>query len=160
MPFQQGWVRSFRLPASDFRLQIVSLFRKEWLCHKKQLQMFILLVSIVLSLFVAMLFLNVYFRVRVLKVYKKLVQNRVEFGAAHFFSQKKMEEEIYPKYPAFRTDIEIFVRHMRYSIKMATVLVALITLFGAILMYFRHEWVWRALQNCATLAPKKTLYLY
>lgn len=101
--------------------------------------MFILLVSIVLSLFVAMLFLNVYFRVRVLKVYKRLVQNRVEFDAVHFFNSKKMEEEIYPKYPAFRGDIEIFVRHMRYSIKMATVLIALITLFGAILMYFRHE---------------------
>lgn len=101
--------------------------------------MFILLISIVIGLFVAMLFLNLYFRVRVLKVYKKLVQNRVEFGAVHFFNQQKMEEEIYTRYPAFRGDIEIFVRHMRYSIKMATVLIALITLFGAILMYFRHE---------------------
>ncbi len=101
--------------------------------------MFILLISIVIGLFVAMLFLNLYFRIRVLKVYKKLVQNRVEFGAAHFFNQQKMEEEIYPKYPAARADIETFVRHMRYSIKMATVLIALITLFGAILMYYRHE---------------------
>lgn len=99
--------------------------------------MFILLITIVIGLFIAMLFLNLYFRVRVLKVYKKLVQNRVEFGAAHFFNQQKMEEEVYAKYPAFRPDIEIFVRHMRYSIKMATVLVALITLFGAILMYYR-----------------------
>lgn len=101
--------------------------------------MFILLVSIVIGLFVAMLFLNLYFRVRVLKVYKKLVQNRVEFGAAHFFNQQKMEEEVYSKYPASRADIEVFVRHMRYSIKMATVLIALITLFGAILMYYRHD---------------------
>jgi hypothetical protein len=101
--------------------------------------MFILLISIVIGLFVAMLFLNLYFRVRVLKVYKRLVQNQVEFGAAHFFSKEKMEQEIYPRYPASRADIEIFVRHMRYSIKMATVLIALITLFGAILMYYRHE---------------------
>lgn len=101
--------------------------------------MFILLISIVIGLFVAMLFLNLYFRVRVLKVYKRLVQNRVEFGAAHFFNPKKMEAEIYPKYPASQSDIETFVRYMRYSIKMATVLVALITLFGAILMYYRHE---------------------
>ena len=50
---------------------------------------------------------------------------------------KKMEEEIYPRYPEFREEIRTFVNHMRYSIKMATVLIALITLFGAILMYYR-----------------------
>lgn len=101
--------------------------------------MFILLIAIVWGLFAAMLFLNLYFRIRVFKVYKKLVQNRVEFGAAHFFNKQKMEEEIYTKYPAFREDIDIFVRHIHYSIKMATVLIALITLFGAVLMYYRHE---------------------
>jgi len=101
--------------------------------------MFILLLSIVWALFAAMLFLNLYFRIRVFKVYKKLVQNRVEFEAVHFFNPKKMEQEIYPKYPAMQPDIEIFVRHIRHSIRMATVLIALITLFGAVLMYFRHE---------------------
>lgn len=84
-----------------------------------------------------MLFLNLYFRVRVLKVYKKLVQNRVEFGASHIFNREKMEAEIFPKYPQMRNEIETFVRHMRYSIRMATVLIALITLFGAVLMYYR-----------------------
>ena len=48
-----------------------------------------------------------------------------------------MEEEVYPKYPHMREDIEIFARHIQYSIKMATVLIALITAFGAILMYYR-----------------------
>lgn len=100
--------------------------------------MYILLVSIVIGLFVAMLFLNVYFRVRVLQSYKKLVQNKVEFGASHVFNQKKMEEEIFPKYPHMREDILTFSRHMQFSIRMATVLIALITLFGAILMYFRE----------------------
>ncbi|NUO03065.1 MAG: hypothetical protein HUU01_20845 [Saprospiraceae bacterium] len=66
-----------------------------------------------------------------------MVQNQVEFGAAHLFNRKKMETEIYPKYPGMQADIEIFVRHLRYSIRMATVLIALITLFGGILMYFR-----------------------
>jgi hypothetical protein len=99
--------------------------------------MYVLLITIVLSLFAAMVFLNVYFRVKVLKSYKVLVQNRVEFGAAHLFNRKKMEAEIYPKYPHMQADIEIFVRHLRYSIRMATVLIALITLFGGVLMYFR-----------------------
>jgi hypothetical protein len=93
----------------------------------------------VIGLFVAMLFLNVYFRVRVLKTYKILVQNEVEFGPSHIFNQKKMEQEIYPQYPQFKEEIETFVNHMRYSIRMATVLIALITLFGAVLMYYRDQ---------------------
>lgn len=99
--------------------------------------MYIFLIALVWGLFGAMLFLNLYFRIRVLKVYKKLVQNRVEFGASHLFNRDKMETEIFPKYPQMRYEIEIFVRHMRYSIRMATVLIALITLFGAVLMYYR-----------------------
>lgn len=99
--------------------------------------MFLLLITIVIGLFVAMLFLNIYFRVKVLKVYRQLVQNRVEFGAAHVFNPKKMAEEIIPKYPHMQKQIETFASHMKYSIRMATVLIALITLFGAILMYYR-----------------------
>ena len=91
----------------------------------------------VIAAFAAMLFLNVYFRVKVLKSYKTLVKNRVQFGAAHLFNKKKMDEEIIPKYPEMRKEIETFTRHLRYSIRMATVLIALITLFGGILMYFR-----------------------
>jgi hypothetical protein len=99
--------------------------------------MYTLLVAIVIGLFVAMLFLNLYFRAKVFKVYGVLVRNKVEFGAAHIFNRQKLEAEILPKYPQFRQEIETFIRHMRYSIQMATVLLALITAFGAILMYFR-----------------------
>lgn len=100
--------------------------------------MHVILMSVVIGLFVAMLFLNVYFRVKVFKSYKTLVQNRVEFGAAHIFDRRRLEAEVLPRYtPELRKEILIFVRHIRYSIRMATVLIALITLFGAILMYFR-----------------------
>ena len=99
--------------------------------------MYILLVSVVIGLFLAMLFVNVYFRAKVLKVYGVLVRNKVQFGAAHIFNRQKLEEEVLPKYPQFRAEIESFIRHMRYSIRMASVLIALITAFGAILMYFR-----------------------
>jgi len=99
--------------------------------------MYILLITIVISLFIAMLFLNVYFRVKVLKVYKSLVQARVEFGATHMFNPTKMENEIIPKYPSQAANIRVFCSHMRYSIRMASVLIALITLFGAVLMYYR-----------------------
>ena len=99
--------------------------------------MLTILITIVIGLFIAMLFVNVYFRVKVLKTYKILVKNRVEFGAAHLFNKKKMEEEIFPKYPHMKEEIQTFSSHMQYSIRMATVLIVLITLFGGILMYYR-----------------------
>ncbi len=101
--------------------------------------MYLILVSLIIGLFVAMLFVNVYFRVKVMKSYKILVQNRVEFGASHLFNKQKMEEEIYPKYPEQKENIETFVNHMQYSIKMASVLAALITLFGGVLMWYRYD---------------------
>lgn len=99
--------------------------------------MYILLVSIIIGLFIAMLFVNLYFRAKVFKVYGFLVRNRVQFGAAHIFNRQKLEAEVFPKYPQYRQEIETFIRHIRYSIKMATVLIVLITAFGAVLMYFR-----------------------
>lgn len=98
--------------------------------------MFAVLASLVIGLFVAMLFLNVYFRVKVLKSYKALVQNEVEFSARHVFNNEKMNAEVLPKYPHMKEEIQTFARHLQYSIKMATVLLALITLFGAILMQY------------------------
>jgi hypothetical protein len=102
--------------------------------------MYYLLISIVIGLFICMLFLNLYFRAKVLKVYGVLVRNKVEFGAAHIFNRKKLEEEILPRYPNFKNEIETFIRHIHYSIKMASVLLFLVTLFGAILMYFRETY--------------------
>ena len=100
--------------------------------------MYILFYSIIIGLFIAMLFVNVYFRVKVFKAYKVLVQNRVEFNAMDIFSKKKLEEEVYPNNPGFQKEIETFANHMRYSIKMATVLIALITALGALMMWFRE----------------------
>ncbi|MBL7776251.1 MAG: hypothetical protein JNK89_09625, partial [Saprospiraceae bacterium] len=70
--------------------------------------MFILLVSIIIGLFVAMLFVNLYFRAKVLKVYGVLVRNKVQFGAAHIFNRQKLEDEILPRYPQFTAEIESF----------------------------------------------------
>lgn len=101
--------------------------------------MYYFTLSIVIGLFLGMLFLNLYFRAKVLKVYGVLVRNKVEFRAAHIFNRKKLEAEILPRYPQFQNEIETFIRHMRYSIRMASILLLLITVFGAMMMYFRES---------------------
>lgn len=108
-----------------------------FLSPKSNGSMYIALITIIILLFLSMLFLNIYFRAKVLKSYRKLIENRVEFGATHLFNSQKMEEEIYPKYPHMQEEIATFTSHIRYSMRMATVLLFLITLFGAVLMYYR-----------------------
>jgi hypothetical protein len=49
-----------------------------------------------------------------------------------------MESEVISKHPNLRNEIELFVNNIQYSMKMATVLTTLITLFAAVLMYFRE----------------------
>ncbi|HHH49707.1 MAG TPA: hypothetical protein ENK52_01865 [Saprospiraceae bacterium] len=98
------------------------------------------LIFFIFGLVVAMLFLNLYFRMKVLKAYKKLVQNKVELKTRQIFNKVIMEKEVYSRYPQHRADIESFIHYMQYSIKMATVLIALISLLGGVLMYFRHDY--------------------
>lgn len=97
-----------------------------------------ILIFLVIGLFVALLFLNVYFRVKVLKKYRYLVNNRVEFTTSDIFNKKRMEEEVVVKYPQHREEILGFARHIKYSVNIAIFLIVLITLFGGILMYFRE----------------------
>lgn len=100
--------------------------------------MYKLLIFIVVGLVFVMLCANIYFRVTVMKAYRKLVQNDVDFKGVHFFDAKKMEEEVLPLYPQHKDEILIFVKNMRYSMKIYTILMVLITIFGGILMYYRE----------------------
>ena len=95
-----------------------------------------ILIVLIIAIFVALVFVNFYFRVKVLKVYKRLVNNRVEFGTKEIFNKEKMAL-VHEKYPAHKADIELFTSHIRYSIKMATWLIVTITALGAVLMYYR-----------------------
>lgn len=99
--------------------------------------MYVILISLIIGLFIAMVFVNLYFRVKVLKVYKQLINNRVEFTAKHIFNKRLMESEIITKYPQQSGNIYLFVNHIRYSIRMAIGLILLITFLGCILMYFK-----------------------
>ena len=102
--------------------------------------MYIVLISLVLGLFAALLFINFYFRWKVLKLYHYLQDHRIEFGPEHIFNRKKLKEEILPRYPDSNQEILTFVSYLHFSMKMASGLILLITAFGFILMYYsRYE---------------------
>ena len=72
-----------------------------------------------------------------LKSYNKLNRAGIAFDAKHVFNRQLLEAEILPKYPEHRAEILAFCTHLSLTIRMVTVLVALITLFGGVLLYNR-----------------------
>jgi len=99
--------------------------------------MYTTLIVIVISLVLALLIVNVYFRVRVMKYYKKLVRARVEFDLSHILNPKKLEEEVLPRYPNSKGDITTFIRHIKISFRIGMTLFVLISFFGWVLMHYR-----------------------
>jgi hypothetical protein len=91
------------------------------------------LVYLVIGLFIGLLFLQLYFRLRVLKIYKRLVNNEVQFEASHVFSKSKMEKEVIPKYPEHKEDILKFAHEIKFSIQIASLLIILIMVAGLLL---------------------------
>ena len=91
------------------------------------------LIYLVIGLFVALLFLQLYFRLKVLKVYKRLIRNEVQFETSHILNKSKMEKEILSRYPEHKTDILKFVHEMRFSLQIASLLIVLIMIAGLIL---------------------------
>lgn len=91
------------------------------------------LVILAVGLFVAVFFLNFYFRTKILKIYKVLVNNRVEFSMAHIFNKDKMEAEVLLRYPKFRDDIIAFSIHIKRSLFIAIALVVAIIIVGFVL---------------------------
>jgi hypothetical protein len=95
------------------------------------------LTVLVIALVISLLFVNIYFRVKVLKQYKKLVKADVEFDLSHVLSKEKLRKEVLPKYPESESAILSFIRHIRFSTRIAMALFALISFFGWVLMHYR-----------------------
>ncbi|MGB0985038.1 MAG: hypothetical protein ACPG19_13395 [Saprospiraceae bacterium] len=94
----------------------------------------IVLITLVIGMFICIFALNFYFRMRVFKAYKYLVQNEIEFNTTDIFSKKKIEE-IVIRYPKHADGIHDFMDNIRRSVQLATVFTTLITAFAAILMF-------------------------
>lgn len=91
------------------------------------------LITLVIAAFCAILFLNIFFRLRVLKHYKYLVQNRVEFSVKDIFDAKAMDAEVLPKYPQHASHIKAFADNIKRSVYLASALILLISVLALIL---------------------------
>ena len=101
------------------------------------LRMYNTLVVLIIGLVLAIICFNVFFRVRVMKYYKKLVKARVEFDLNHIINKDKLEKEIIPKYPDSESDIRAFIHQLKISARIGMILFVLISFFGWVLMHYR-----------------------
>lgn len=95
------------------------------------------LLVLIIGLFFTLLVVNVYVRLKVIKHYKYLVNNKVVFDQQHILDTRRLKHEILPKYPQHKTQIEAFVNHIRTSVKIAAILVSLIVI-TAIVLYINR----------------------
>lgn len=99
--------------------------------------MYEIVMGLIIALFVALLFLNVFFRIKVLKHYRVLVKNRVDFDIKSLFNKEKIEEEIIPKHPQFADDIRAFSTNIRNSVRLVILLFGLIAFLAIQLLKSR-----------------------
>ena len=66
-------------------------------------------------LFAGFVLLNLYFRVKVLRSYRKLSRSGVDFAASAIFSPTQMQAVI-NRYPAHKAELVQFSKYLRYSV--------------------------------------------
>ncbi len=98
--------------------------------------MYAILITIIAGIFVALLFVNIYFRMKVLKHYRVLRKNKVEFPAYYILKEAEMERDVLHHYPGFEENIRTFCNHIRHSIKIAMAIVVFISILGGIIVYY------------------------
>lgn len=87
---------------------------------------------LIISMFVGLFLINIFFRARVMKAYKYLVKNDIRFTAKDILSKSKMENDILPKYPDHQKEIKNFVDLMKTSLMFSLGLILVILVLALI----------------------------
>jgi ABC-type spermidine/putrescine transport system permease subunit I len=92
--------------------------------------MFNTLIIIFISLFAVFLVINLFFRIKLLKLYRKLVDRKVDFPPSYILNEEKLKNEIIPKYPDSEDLILAFHRLLKKSLGIAFLVFVLSLLIG------------------------------
>jgi len=87
---------------------------------------------LIISMFVGLFVINFYFRAKVMKAYKYLIQNDIKFSAMDALSRSKMENNILPRYPRHRVEIYNFVALMKKSLLLSSGVIVLIIIIALV----------------------------
>lgn len=91
---------------------------------------------LIISMFVGLFVINIYFRAKVMKAYKYLIKNNIKFSATDILSKSKMENNVIPRYPKHEAEIRNFVDLMKRSLLLSLGVVILILSITVIYHFF------------------------
>lgn len=94
-------------------------------------------ITITIVTFGILLLANVFFRVKSFRTFKQLAERNVAFGKQHVFDRYLLEKEILPRYPQHKDLILAHINSMKMSMRISTLCVLVLTICGAVLMYYR-----------------------
>lgn len=95
------------------------------------------LVTATIVTFGILLIMNVFFRIKTFRTFKKLVDKGVSFGKQHVIDTQKLEQEVLKKYPEHQELIMAHVNSMKMSMRVSVLCMFVLTLCGGALMYYR-----------------------
>jgi hypothetical protein len=95
------------------------------------------LITTTIIAFGILLLVNVFFRLKTFRTFKKLAEYGVSFSKEHVFDKTRMEKEIIAKYPNHRQLILSHVNSMKLSFRISTLCMAVLTICGGVLLYYR-----------------------
>ncbi len=88
-------------------------------------------------MFVGLFVINIYFRAKVMKAYKYLIQNDIKFSAMDVLSKSKLKNKVLPSYPQHTAQINNFVSLMRRSLTLSLGVIVLIIVIGLVVQFFQ-----------------------
>lgn len=96
------------------------------------------LITITIVTFGILLLANVFFRIKSFRTFKLLAERNVAFGKQHIFDKERLEKEILSKYPQHKDLIMSHINSMKLSMRISMLCTLVLTLCGAVLMYYRR----------------------
>lgn len=95
------------------------------------------LITITIVTFGFLLLANVFFRIKTFRTFKQLADQGVAFSRHHLLNPASLEKEVLSRHPEHRILIEAHIKSMKLSMRISTLCVLVLTLCGAVLMYYR-----------------------
>ena len=96
-----------------------------------------ILIAITIGTFGFLLVANIFFRIKTFRTFKKLAEQGVSFGKEHVFDPQRMNTEIIARHPQHKKLIQEHVSSMKLSMNISMLCMVVLTICGAILMYYR-----------------------
>ena len=99
--------------------------------------MFEVLIVVATSIMIVFLILNLFFRIKLLKLYRKLQEGKVDFPPSYILDRQKLLDEVVPKYPDYEQEILGLNKHLRISLGVAFIVFITALFIGY--QYFKNR---------------------